>query len=186
MKQNHTIQCKSLCPTYSFTELMENRLVIFLTGSSCNCMMGFFPIEAKREFSVEKLNDQHRNCLDCSWAPTSLLSLKNVVCGFYLNWSYFHNYFFSTFPWKKLILLPNIMTELWFTNGSGRGIPTTDSMNEVLQSCIAVAYEPPALTHLHIITVLRAEINLSEGSWALHKFAAKAVIANQHNLHLSS
>lgn len=60
------------------------------------------------------------------------------------------------------------------------------TLKKVLQPCIAVAYKPPALTHLHIITVLRAEINLSEGSWALHEFAANAAITNQHNLHLSS
>lgn len=78
------------------------------------------------------------------------------------------------------------MLDASFSNDSGGRVPTTESVNKVLQSCTAVAYKPPALTHLHIITVLRAEINLSEGSRAIHKFAAIAAITNQHNLNLSS
>lgn len=185
--KNKIIQCKCFCPICSFTELMESRFVSFLTGSSCNYIMYFFPFEVEREFLVEKLNHQLSNCLDCSWVPTSLLSKKHVLRFLTRSGHIFINIFF-TFRCKKtpnLKLLPNIVLDLWFSNDSGRRVPTPESVNKVLQSCIAVAYKPPALTHLHIITVLRAEINLSEGSRAIHKFAANTAVTNHHNLNLS-
>lgn len=77
------------------------------------------------------------------------------------------------------------MLDLWLSNDSARRVPTLESV-EVLQPCIAVEHKPPTLTHLRIITVLRADINLSGGRRAIHKFAANTAITNQHNLNLSS